>query len=133
MKQPVKSVLLKYYYELSTLALHPLFISYVHDMLIGLKHFMFQLHLFSEALGHFLICSLEFSLSTMLSFKCAVDFSSNKQLEQTSSCHSTDVLQKRSQKSCRLDFYSIEDKEICLETRYLAISSILFFFFFLCS
>ena len=79
-----------------------------------------------EALGLFLTCS-QVSLFTMLSFKCAVDFSSNKQLEQNLLFHGTDVLQKRLQKSCHLYFYSIKDKEIRLETRYLAISSISFF------
>ena len=45
------------------------------DMPIGRKALYvsvrFVLHV---ALGLFLTCSLEFSLSTMLSFKCAVDF-----------------------------------------------------------
>ena len=78
MKQPVKSVLLKYYYAISALALHPLFISHMRDMPIGRKTLYvsvrFVLH---EALRLFLTLSLEFSLSTMLSFKCVVDFSNN--------------------------------------------------------
>ena len=77
MKQLVKSVLLKYYYAISALALHPLFISHMRDMPIGSKTFHVSVRLvLHEALGLFLTCSLESSLSTMLSFKCAVDFSS---------------------------------------------------------
>ena len=78
MKQYVKSALLKYYYAISALVLHPLFILHMHDMPIGRKTLhvsvKFILH---EVLELFLTCSLEFSLSTMLSFKCVVDFSSN--------------------------------------------------------
>ena len=79
MKQPVKSDLLKYYYAIAALALHPLFVSHnMRDMPIGRKTLnvsvRFVLH---EALGPFLTNSLEFSFSTMLSFKCAVDFFSN--------------------------------------------------------
>ena len=37
MKQPVKSVLLKYYYAISALALHLLFLSFLRDMPIGCK------------------------------------------------------------------------------------------------
>ena len=70
--------LAKYYYAISALALHPLFVSHMSDMLIWRKtlHALVRFVL-NEALGLFLTCSLEFSLSTMLSFKCAVDFSSN--------------------------------------------------------
>ena len=72
MKQPVKSVLLKYYHAISALALHPLFVSHMCDMPFGRKALYvsvrFVLH---EALGLFLTCCLEFSLSTMLSFKRA--------------------------------------------------------------
>ena len=63
MKQPVKStsVLLKYYYYvISTLALHPLFVSHMRDMPFGRKALhvsvRFVLH---EALGLFLTCNLE--------------------------------------------------------------------------
>ena len=77
MKQRVKSVLLKYYYAILVLVLRPLFLSHMRDMPIGRQTLhvsvRFVLH---KALGLFLTCSLE-SLSTMLGFKCAVDFSSN--------------------------------------------------------
>ena len=60
MKQPVKNVSLKYYYAISSLALHPLFISHMRDMPFGRKALQvsvrFVLH---EALGLFLTCSLE--------------------------------------------------------------------------
>ena len=59
----------------------------------------------------------------MLSFKYAVDFL----VINNSSKIRRVTVQKRSQKSCCLNFHSIEDKEIRLETRYLAISSIPFF------
>ena len=66
----------------------------------------------------------------MLRFKCAVDFLVILITRANLIRRVTvliDVLQKSSQKSCRLNFYSIEDKEIRLETQYLAISSIPFF------
>ena len=60
MKQPVKSVLLKCYYAISALALHPLFVSHMRDVPFGRKvlhvSVSFVLH---EALGLFLTCSLE--------------------------------------------------------------------------
>ena len=62
MKQPVKSVLLKYYYAISALALHLLSLSHMCAICqLDVKHFMFQLIRFvlHEALGLFLTCSLE--------------------------------------------------------------------------
>ena len=64
MKQPIKGILLKYY-AISGLVLHQLFVLHMRDMPIGRKTLhvsvRFVLH---EALGLFLTCSLEFSLST---------------------------------------------------------------------
>ena len=68
MKQPVKSVSPKYYYVISALDLHLLFLSRMHDMPIGRKTLhvsvRFVLH---EALGLFLTCSLEY-----ISLLCSV-------------------------------------------------------------
>ena len=50
MKQPVKNVSLKYYYAISALALHLLFLSRMRAICqldIPVKHFMFQSDLFS--------------------------------------------------------------------------------------
>ena len=83
----------------------------MRDMPMGCKALhvsaRFVLH---ETPGLFLPCSFEFSLSTMLSFKFAVDLSSNNASKiglVTVQC---------SQKYCCIKFYSIEDKEIRLET-----------------
>ena len=60
----------KLLFSISALALRPLLVTHMRDMPIGRK----TLHVsgrfvFHEALGLFLTCSLEFSLSTMLSFE----------------------------------------------------------------
>ena len=117
MKQPVKSVLLKYYYAILALALHPLFLSPVCAICqLDVKHFMFQLGLFSTrrldyfslaVLNNSLLCSVSSVPSTFLVLN-----------------NSSKISRVTVQMSCRLNFYIIEDKELCLETRYLAISSI---------
>ena len=78
MKQPVKSVLLKKkinaLYNIRSCALPISRNAYAIGRRTLRVPVRFVLH---EALGLFLTRSLEFTLSTMFSFKCAVDFSSN--------------------------------------------------------
>ena len=67
-------------YAISAVVLHPLFYRICTICQLGIKHFVFNSVRFvvHEALALFLTRSYEFSLSTMLSFKCtcAIDFSS---------------------------------------------------------
>ena len=109
--------------------LHPLFISHMRDMPFGRKSFHVSVRVaLHEALGLFLTCSLESVclLCSVSSVPSIFLVTNNSSKIRCFTVHNN-VLQKCSQKSCHLYFYSIKDKEIRLETQYLAISSISFF------
>ena len=98
-----------------------------------IKHFMFQLHLFSmrrldyfslAVLNNYPVCLLCSVSSVPSIFLVIISVNSSKIRCVTVQMY---ILQKRSQKSCRLNFYSIEDKKTPLRD---SISSHFFHSFF---